>query len=39
LQKFSRKVADVWLGTNLDTQQMLQVIREVEVDPGIWTVG
>jgi len=28
-QKFSRKVADVWLGTNLDTQQMLQVIREV----------
>ena len=37
-EKFSRKVAGVWLGTNLNSQAMLQVIKEAceaaEVDYG-----
>jgi hypothetical protein len=27
-EKYSRKVCDVWLGTNINTTQMLHVIRE-----------
>lgn len=28
VEKYSRKVGNVWLGTNINTSQMLQVIRE-----------